>query len=148
VHRDGKEPGVWFFSLDAERWLACMIARATYHLPYHHAKMSMEGCDRQRVYRSERCRGGSSLTAEYSIGERLQGDFDTWLVERYRLYAHTPRGLYTGLVHHEPYPVFTAQLAHFETDLPQACGLSRTPLEHVCYSPGVKVEVFAIKRCD
>src|SRR4051812_33228132 len=40
VHHEGHGPGVWFFSLDAARWVACRIARGTYKLPYYHARMS------------------------------------------------------------------------------------------------------------
>ena len=42
VHRDGRDPGVWFFSLDAASRLAVAGARVAYGLPYFHARMSME----------------------------------------------------------------------------------------------------------
>ena len=42
VHRDGQEPGVWFFSLDAAKLLAVLTARARWHLPYHFAQMRLE----------------------------------------------------------------------------------------------------------
>jgi uncharacterized protein YqjF (DUF2071 family) len=46
-------PGVWFYSLDANQWLAVKVARALFNLPYEHAKMSAtvtscaagNGCD-------------------------------------------------------------------------------------------------------
>src|SRR4051812_9056703 len=34
VHRSGRDPGVWFFSLDAANALAVKVARALFHLPY------------------------------------------------------------------------------------------------------------------
>src|SRR5215211_1409029 len=34
-------PGIWFLSLDAARALVVHGARATYRLPYHHARMSV-----------------------------------------------------------------------------------------------------------
>ena len=39
VHDREGRPGVWFYSLDAARWLAVKFARAAFHLPYHHAAM-------------------------------------------------------------------------------------------------------------
>ncbi len=146
VHRDGKDPGVWFFSLDAARWLACWYARRRFLLPYFHAEMSLFADGIKRRYTKKRkCDDGPSLNAEYEIGLPLQGDFETWLVERYRLYSLANEGLMSGMVHHEPYPLFTVKLAQFETDLPQACGLPIAPWEHACYSPGVKVEVYGLK---
>ena len=42
VHRDGRDPGVWFFSLDAANRLAVYLARTFFHLPYYHARMFLE----------------------------------------------------------------------------------------------------------
>ena len=41
VHFEGRDPGVWFFSLDAANPVAVMAARAWFHLPYHFARMSL-----------------------------------------------------------------------------------------------------------
>ena len=40
VHRAGRDPGVWFFSLDAANPVAVALARAFFHLPYHHARIA------------------------------------------------------------------------------------------------------------
>ena len=42
VHRDGRDPGVWFFSLDAANRLAVYLARTFFHLPYYHARMFLD----------------------------------------------------------------------------------------------------------
>ena len=42
VHRGGREPGVWFFSLDATSLLAVAGARVAYRLPYFAADIAME----------------------------------------------------------------------------------------------------------
>src|SRR5437870_2409055 len=42
VHRDGRDPGVWFFSLDASSAIAVETARATYHLPYFDARIEFQ----------------------------------------------------------------------------------------------------------
>ena len=47
VHRDGRDPGVWFFSLDAANPAAVALARAWFGLPYYHARMCVEVDDRE-----------------------------------------------------------------------------------------------------
>ncbi|MDP4593007.1 MAG: hydantoinase B/oxoprolinase family protein, partial [Beijerinckiaceae bacterium] len=39
VHDKAGVPGVWFYSLDANQWMAVQIARRFFHLPYEYAKM-------------------------------------------------------------------------------------------------------------
>lgn len=41
VHYQGREPGVWFFSLDAANAIAVRIARAWFALPYYYANMTL-----------------------------------------------------------------------------------------------------------
>src|SRR5207253_2567361 len=42
VHRNGRDPGVWFFSLDASSAIAVAAARAAYKLPYFHAHIDFD----------------------------------------------------------------------------------------------------------
>ncbi len=42
VHIYGRDPGVWFFSLDAANTIAVRLARGLFHLPYHRARMFLE----------------------------------------------------------------------------------------------------------
>ncbi|MGZ4809473.1 MAG: YqjF family protein, partial [Thermoanaerobaculia bacterium] len=37
VHHEGRDPGVWFFSLDAANRIAVAVARRAFHLPYFRA---------------------------------------------------------------------------------------------------------------
>ena len=39
VHLAGRDPGVWFFSLDASSNIAVAAARAAYKLPYFHSQI-------------------------------------------------------------------------------------------------------------
>src|SRR3954468_5466406 len=56
VHRAGRDPGVWFFSLDAASALAVALARRFFHLPYYHARMRLahEACSGTISYESRR----------------------------------------------------------------------------------------------
>lgn len=147
VHRKGEEPGVWFFSLDAARWLACKYARGAFCLPYHHARMSVRAGS-EIHYRSER--EGAVLDVRVRPGKALQtpepGSLEFFLVERYLLYAQRPDGLYTGRVFHPPYPLQELELLACDETLFRANGIERRPFEHLCFSKGVDVEVFSLER--
>jgi uncharacterized protein YqjF (DUF2071 family) len=157
VHLDGKDPGVWFFSLDASSALAVLGARAFYHLPYWHARMAAgpEG-DGVTRYRSERHWAGevpAALNVRYEVGAELgtaaPGTWEHFLVERYYLYALTARDvLLRGQVHHTPYPLRGARVLAMEESLVAAAGIER-PEERASelFSPGVDVEVFGLTRC-
>jgi uncharacterized protein YqjF (DUF2071 family) len=157
VHAGGRDPGVWFFSLDASSALAVLGARAFYHLPYWHARMTTgsDGDGRTR-YRSDRhWEGGSpaSLDVVYERGEELgtaaEGTLEHFLVERYFLYALTARGaLLRGQVHHRSYPLRRARVVEMHDSLVAAAGIAR-PEERASelWSEGVDVEIFGLSRC-
>ena len=54
VHQQGKSPGVWFFSLEAASRVAVTIARTFWHLPYHHARITLTKGPEGIRYTSER----------------------------------------------------------------------------------------------
>lgn len=145
VHRDGAKPGVWFFSLDAARWLACMAARSGLGLPYVHAKMSVVKSGSEVAYRSSRSGGSCSVRGRIQEEPlpKDPGGLNYFLIERYLLYSRTGRGLIKAQVHHRPYPIQQAELISCEQTLTKAAGLPSLPWEHICYSQGVDVEVFS-----
>jgi uncharacterized protein len=109
VERDGR-PGVWFLSLDAANPLAAWAGRRLFHLPYFHARMSLDCTGDEIRYRSERLRTQRSvkLEAEYAPSsapyEASRGTLEHFLTERYCLYACSRRGrLYRTDVHHLPW---------------------------------------------
>jgi hypothetical protein len=160
VHRDGRDPGVWFFSLEAAQWLAVRLARWGWHLPYYWASMQVERLESRVEYRSRRLsREGRSATVRTVAeigpvlpsnkdGQAVPGTFEHFLVERYLLYSQSRRGvLYRGQVHHTPYPLRQAKLLEFQESLLAAAGIfPPDPPCHVLFSPGVQVEVFPLER--
>ena len=157
VHRHGRDPGVWFFSLDASTRVGVATARALFHLGYRYAeaRLSVDG-DRRR-FLSRRVSPGP-VPAGCDIGYRPQGPvrraepgtLEHFLVERYVLYsADGERRLYRGRVHHAPYPLQDATVDLLEEDLVSAAGIARppeSPLAH--FASAVDVEIFAIHACD
>ena len=155
VHREGKDPGVWFFSLEAASRVAVTIARTFWHLPYHHARMSLtRNQDGSLRYESQR-RAPPPLPAICNVTARptsrpeaaTPGTLEHFLAERYVLYADTGGGtLRRGRVHHVPYPLQTAEVTAWEESLLGAARITRPsgePLAH--HASRVDVEIFALE---
>jgi uncharacterized protein len=161
VHRDGRDPGVWFFSLDAANRVAVALARSWYHLPYYHARMFLEREPAARpddprpilyagVRRRPDPRPASYLIRANPIGAgrpAQPGTLEHFLVERYILYALADDRLYQGRVHHHPYPLQGADILTLDESLLAAAGIRRpdsAPLGH--FAAGVDVKVYALRR--
>jgi hypothetical protein len=155
VHLEGREPGVHFFSLDAESLLAVLGARLLFGLPYFPAAMRLERIkDGAIAYEMRRrWRGRPQFKARYRPGRELgpsePGTVEHWLMERYLLYVERGGRLYRGRVHHAPYSVQEAELLDLEDGLVAAAGLpppSGLPA-FVHFAPRAEVEVFGLGQC-
>jgi hypothetical protein len=165
VHFRGRDPGVWFLSLEASSSLAVRVARWRWHLPYFRAGMTLDRRDDTFEYRSRRlwpgpAGAGCGIRAEIGsllghdeahrslpAGQALPGTIEHFLVERYVLYAQSARGaLYSGRVCHTPYPVREARLAGLQDTLLPAAGIiPPEPPCHTAFSDGVSVEIFPLR---
>lgn len=156
VHRAGRDPGVWFFSLDAASIWAVLAARWIWHLPYHHARMSLEKGDGLVRYESTRNwpkpLPGTCRVIVRPVGEPRAshvGSLEHFLAERYFLYTTARDGsLRRGTVHHTPYPLQPAEVIEVDETLIAAGGVERPagppPLAH--YASTVAVEIFGLER--
>jgi uncharacterized protein YqjF (DUF2071 family) len=156
VHDGRGTPGVWFYSLDCNRAPAVWGARTFFHLPYRRARMTAPpfGSRASTINYASQVRGSEqACRTSYRLGdvarEEVPGTFGFFLVERYVLFAADRRGrLYTGRVHHKPYPVVEASLDAWSSNLlgEHDFGVDESRPEHLCGSPGVDVEVFGLER--
>jgi uncharacterized protein YqjF (DUF2071 family) len=155
VHVNGRDPGVWFFSLDAANPVGVALARALFHLPYYHARMSLtRSADGVVTYESSRRKPGAfPVTSEISGAARgpvepaPMGTLEHFLLERYLLYSTNRGRLYRGQVHHGPYPVQTAEVFKVEETLLRANRLHQPPVAPLAhFAEGVDVEVFGLRR--
>ena len=154
VHHRGENPGVWFFSLDAAAWLPVQVARAGWHLPYHHARMSLTRGD-DGVVEYDTARLGSTAAAHCKVRYRPDGEvtpavpgtLEHFLAERYLLYADRGGGrIQRGQVHHTPYPLQRATVLSWEESIFAAAGIARPAGEPVAhYAAGVSVDVFDLE---
>lgn len=136
---DGK-PGVFFFSLDAERALAVAAARLLFHLPYFLASMRVRVRNDVVEYTSRRM--GSATPAEFAaryapvgaVFNAVAGSLEHFLTERYCLYTTDRRGRALRVdIQHRPWPLQVATAELRVNTMAKAAGLelpSRPPLLH------------------
>jgi uncharacterized protein YqjF (DUF2071 family) len=156
VHRGGRDPGVWFFSLDAASRIAVAGARAAYKLPYFYARMAlvetngpagpMLGYTSRRVSRAPE---PARLSCSYwptstEVTPAAPGTLEFFLVERYLLYAADGRKrLRTARVFHVPYPLQPAAAGELTETLTTTAGIPHgpePPLVH--YAREVDVQIY------
>lgn len=146
VGPDG-EPGVWFFSLDASRLPAVLVARGWFGLAYRWAAMRIEREGRRVRYTSVRREGPrASSSVEVEVGDPVSAgemtDLDHFLASRWRLYSVGHRGLVLGRIDHAPWTLRSAELIEVRQDLVEAAGLpSPDGAPIVRYAPGVGVRI-------
>ena len=145
VRCNGK-PGVWFFSLDVNRFLPALVARTTYLLPYcwGSARHFRDG-DVLKTTVRRRWPSTSSTHISILIGDEIEEPSDTavFLSARWGLYSKGFRGaLRYAPVDHEKWPLYSATLLNIDDSLVTSAGLSAPRGEpHVLFSPGVSVRV-------
>lgn len=155
VHFQGRDPGVWFFSLEANHRLAVKVARTLWHLNYHWAEMASERQGSVLRYQSRRRLSGENRSqiaalipaADADVPRHAQaGTLEHFLVERYLLYASDrSEKLWRAQVYHQPYLVQPAELLQMEESLLAANQIEAGgPPCHVLYSPRLEVEVFPL----
>lgn len=161
VHRGGRDPGVWFFSLDASSAIAVAAARAAYHLPYFHSSIEFgvapSETPLQIDVQSKRDdpRGASPATSrmrycpmEGIVKHAAPGTIEHFLIERYILYTtDDEHRLCRARVHHQPYPIQRADVLDLEETLVWAAGIKRpesAPLRH--YASEVNVKVYPLEK--
>ena len=151
VHDDRGVPGVWFYSLDCNQWLAVLIARIFFGLPYQHAKMRA-GFGSLIDYRSTR-RGTSEESRfvwrpEGATRIAAPGSLEFFLLERYHLYSSRGGQLFRGTVAHSPYEFRAAkveELSVFPATLAGFGNLAPEP-RHTCSADGVAVRILGLER--
>jgi uncharacterized protein YqjF (DUF2071 family) len=154
VTRRGKA-GVYFFSLDAGNRLAVAGARATYHLPYFHALMTVTRAPTGKVqYHSHRTQPGArpaELSVEYqpagAVYRSAAGSLDHFLTERYSLYAlDSARHVYRADIAHVPWPLQPADVEIRTNTMTSAAGIEVFGSPRASFAQRLDVEVWWPKR--
>jgi len=144
VVRNGR-PGVWFFSLDVDRLLPALVARAVYRLPYCWGRTTHRrvGDSTSTLVRRRWPARVTDSSLEIAVGAPVVADeLDVFLTARWGLYSRGLRGLRYAPVDHEPWPLRTARLVSLDDSLVQAAGLPAPQGDpHVRCSDGVSVRI-------
>ncbi len=145
------QSGVWFFSLDAERFPAVAAARLGFRLPYMWSRMSLDDRGDTITYTTRRRwpEGGVASRVTVEIGQPFAAeeltDRDHFLTARWALFSvGGARGRYRRYAHaqHDPWPLRRAVVRDLDDQLVADTGLPApkgAPLVH--YSPGVDVRI-------
>lgn len=149
--RHGDRSGVWFFSLDVDRLVPALVARAGYRLPYcwgatfHHR-------DGDRLTTVVNRRWPDRVDTARVEVERAEPvtatELDVFLTARWGLFSPTRRGMRYAAVDHGSWPLRKARLVDVAADsLIEASGLPRPRGEvHVRCSDGVAVRIGKPRR--
>ena len=155
VYDKNGTPGVWFYSLEANQWLAVKTARTFFKLPYFHAHMqaNQEELSQPIDYITQRRKTNQTSRFHYqSQGEvwhATPGSFEFFLLERYILFASSGQNrLSSGQVYHTPYPIQRAKVEAWDAELIHLAGFDTAgrPPDHALCSTGVTVDVFPLKK--
>ena len=121
------ERGVWFFTLEADRFVAVLAARALYRLPYRWAAMRVWQRNGQVMeYRSRRKRPFGRAQTDITIvrDERIaSGPFDNFLTARYRLYTTFGHQIAFADIEHPPWSLHKGTVLRLEQNLVESSGV-------------------------
>ena len=158
VFDENGTPGVWFYSLDANHYLAVKAARLFFNLPYFYANMRAEfdPTNREVAFSCYRYGTDSNLKTHLryrSISDTSFSKPDTlefFLIERYILFAYSNKKLYSGRVWHRPYQLTDVEVSNLDENVLGLDGFSkrsRTP-DHRIMSTGVEVDIFGLEELN
>ncbi|MCE2982482.1 MAG: DUF2071 domain-containing protein [Parachlamydia sp.] len=144
-------PGVWFYSLDANQYIAVQMARQFFSLPYRYSKIASTTTSNGKVNMACQVEGSHAISEFTYQGTgnffmSVPGTLDFFLTERYVLFANQINQIRTGRVHHKPYPLSQVNVEKWDSLLLESDGFEspHRPPERMRYSSGVDVEVFPL----
>ena len=151
-------PGVWFYSLDANHYLAVRAARLFFNLPYFYANMSSEFSPHNKEISYSSYRHGTDpnlksyfryrATSDPSLAK--PGTLEFFLIERYILFAYSNNKLYSGKVWHNPYQLTEVEVSNLDENVLCLDGFlipARAP-DHKIMSHTVEVDIFGLEELD
>ncbi len=154
---DGRKPGIWFFSLDADKALLVRAARIHPRLPYLRARMAHvrgAGWVHFASWRTHRGAPSASFTGRYrAVGAPFRpvpGSLEDWLTSRFALYTRArDGGLLRSDLDHGPWELRPCEADLQSNTLAEPLGLHLPPrpaLAHLVERQDVRV--WAARRVE
>lgn len=130
-------PGVWFFSLDAERLLPVLGGNWLWSLNYIHSRFTVErdpadGTTDYSLARRARPFRAHTSSIRWTPGQPLPraipGSLEHFLTERYWLFTRRPNRssgrIMGGRIEHDPWSLRRATVSHLDDTLIRAAGVN------------------------
>lgn len=147
---DGRSPGIWCFSLDADSALVVRAARIHPRLPYLRARLAHvrgEGWVHFACWRTHRGAKGASFSGRYRpLGpafEPVPGSLEDWLTDRTRVFTEARDGrLLCTDIDHAPWQIHPCEADLQDTAMAGPLGLQlprRPALAHYASRQDVRV---------
>lgn len=135
-HRE--KTGVYFLSIEAEKFLSAFIAKKLSGLPYEKSSIIRDA----NSYFNQNEKRGFYFKADFKPGSaiKIKSDLDKWLTERYRLFIHQNDKLYRYDIHHKEWKL--KQLDYIDLDINyklNSVNITPQSIQYMHYSKGVKV---------
>jgi uncharacterized protein YqjF (DUF2071 family) len=152
VHYQGF-PGVWFLSLDISQWPGELAGRHLFHLPYYKADIQLEQEHKTIRYDLTRTQDPkpADFNASWTIGDQLPvslpDSLESFLTDRYCLYAIDDNKLYRARIWHNPWPLQQAKLNNYSSSMIEVLGLptpTGDPLLH--YAESIDMKLWFLDR--
>ncbi len=152
VHYNG-EPGVWFFSLDANSSAAVLAARTFYHLPYYSADIDQQGKRKIKYRLKRREEPEAQFKVDWSVGERLPqsqpGSKEFFFTERYMLYSEHKGDLFRARIFHEPWELYEAEVTNFGSTMLEAAGLPQPKTQPILHhAEQISVDIWMLEAVE
>jgi len=92
------KPGVYFLSIEAEKYLSSFIAKSLSGLPYKKSSMKRYNVDTYETYTSLNVPNQFEFNTSFKVGAEIEHPtaLDRWLTERYCLYFDK-LGIFSGM---------------------------------------------------
>lgn len=145
AHMNGKEPSVFFFSLDGGPWPTRISGRIWYKVNYFKALVRQRREGLKLLYESRRPKTGVCRIDCQKLpilGPAEEGTLEHFLTDRYQLYSFDGKRIWKARVSHAPYEL-GGLVSYACTDLPEAVGLPCERFLHACWCPKVEAAFYA-----
>lgn len=148
-------PGIWFYSLDINSFIAAQAARKVFSLPYFFSELQkQEKRNEISIYGERKSEPIASMKFTYEPFEdnylASNESLEFFLLERYFLFSFEANQLSKQQVNHKPYPISNVSIEESNHSLFEMQGLilNNRVADHVHYSSGVDVDIFSLKKVN
>ena len=144
---DGLHKGVYFLSIEAQKYLSGYVAKTFSGLPYEKADIR-RSTGNEHSYSVKNRRTGNYLHVDYNTGNPLneKTPLDTWLTERYYLFLKKGKYIRRFAIHHTEWPLYNFNIHKIELSYQlDTLKLVHDNIDLIHYSEGVRVVAWPVE---